>query len=509
MNRINKNRQSRSSSRFGGGKQRNSSNGSNSGSNRSKSSGGFRSASKSTGGYRGGSSDTRSRGGSSDTRRSGGNSNDTRNRGGSYTRNRSNADTRGRSSGGYRGGNSGGYRGGNSGGNRGRSNGGNRGGGGGGGGGRRGGRRMPTFDPSQFINTNPVDTKEEVYQAQNTFADFNINRKLLQTITRMGIETPSPIQDKVIPEILEFKDVVGLAETGTGKTAAFLIPIIENTLQDKNRQTLILAPTRELAIQIEEELRKLAKDMQIYSVVCVGGVGIQGQIRSLKRRNQFIIGTPGRILDLINRKAFLPEYVTTVVLDEADRMLEMGFIQDMRDILSKTSPDRETLFFSATMAKETEKLVHDFMKDPVMISVKKKDTTNSIEQDVVRFRQSSKFETLHELLKKRDFSRVIVFGAMKHSVKELASQLAKNGIRSESLHGNKSHFQRQRSLANFKAGKADVLVATDVAARGIHVDDVSHVINYDLPSTFDDYVHRIGRTGRATKKGKALTFIPA
>lgn len=378
-----------------------------------------------------------------------------------------------------------------------------------GGGGRRGGRKMPTFDPSQFINTNPVDVKEKTYQATHTFSDFGLNGKLLRTLADMGIETPSPIQDQIIPKILEFKDVVGLAETGTGKTAAFLIPLIEHTLKDNKRQTLILAPTRELAIQIQDELRTLTRGMNMYSVTCVGGVGIHGQIHTLKKRNQFVIGTPGRVLDLIKRKAFLPEYVSTVVLDEADRMLEMGFINDMRSILSATPSDRETLFFSATMARDTEKLVHDFLTDPVTVSVKKRDTTNSVEQDVVRFRQQDKYETLEKILRQPDFKRVIIFGAMKHSVRDLAVRLTKEGIRSESLHGNKSHVQRQRSLANFKAGKAQVLVATDVAARGIHVDDVSHVINYDLPNTFDDYVHRIGRTGRAAKKGKALTFIPA
>jgi superfamily II DNA/RNA helicase len=378
-------------------------------------------------------------------------------------------------------------------------------------GGRRGGggRKMPTFDPSQFINTNPVDVVEEVYKPKHSFGTFGLDKRLERAIASLGIETPSPIQDRVIPEILKGKDVVGLAETGTGKTAAFLIPLIEKTLQDKTRQTLILAPTRELAIQIEDELKKLSRNTRFYSVVCVGGINIRPQIKALHKKNHFIIGTPGRVLDLINRKNFRTDGITTVVLDEADRMLDMGFINDMKKILGATPTNRETLLFSATMSKETDGIVNNFLKNPVTISVKKKDVTNSIAQDVTHFKHEAKFETLLNLLGSPEFGRVLIFGAMKHSVEKLAQQLGGSGVRAESIHGNKGHGQRQRALSRFKEGHAQVLVATDVAARGIHVDDVTHVINYDLPNTFEDYVHRIGRTGRGTKRGKAITFIPA
>jgi superfamily II DNA/RNA helicase len=324
----------------------------------------------------------------------------------------------------------------------------------------------------------------------------------------MGITTPSPIQDQIIPEILKGNDVIGLAETGTGKTAAFLIPVIEKTTLDKNRQTLILTPTRELAIQVNDEFMKLSKGLGLFSTTCVGGMHIGPQIKSLRRTNHFVIGTPGRILDLIKKGHFKSERVSTVVLDEADRMLDMGFITDIREILSNTPKDRETLFFSATMNDATDKIVNDFMNNPVKISVKKKDVTNSIEQDVVRFNNSNKFKILLDLLQKDEFKKVIIFGSMKHSVEKLSKELVQHGIRAESIHGNKNHVQRQRALRNFKEFGVKVLVATDVAARGIHVDKVSHVINYDLPSAFDDYVHRIGRTGRANEKGKALTFIP-
>ena len=372
---------------------------------------------------------------------------------------------------------------------------------------RGGGRKMPTFDPSQFINKNPVDVKEEAYKPKHKFSTFGLNGRLVRAITAMGIEVPSPIQDQVIPEILKGRDVIGLAETGTGKTAAFLVPLIEKTLNEYSRQTLILAPTRELAIQIDDELKKLSRNFKLFSVVCVGGTNIRPQIKALRRKNHFVIGTPGRVLDLINRKDFNPQNITTVVLDEADRMLDMGFINDMRAILSTTPKNRETLFFSATTSADIEKIVHDFLKDPITISVKKKDVTNSIEQNVVAHGHHNKFETLTKLLNDPEFKRVLIFGAMKHSVEKLARQLTQDGIKTESIHGNKGHGQRQRALAKFKSGNARVLVATDVAARGIHVDSVTHVINYDLPNTFEDYVHRIGRTGRADKRGKALTFV--
>ncbi len=399
--------------------------------------------------------------------------------------------------------NGGGYRGGN-------NSGGRRNGGGGRG---RGSRKMPTFDPSQFINKNPVEVQETVYEPKHTFSTFGFDEKIAKTVANMGITTPSPIQDQIIPHVMRGRDVIGLAETGTGKTAAFLLPLIHKTMHDaprgKMRKTLILTPTRELAIQIEDEFKKFGAGLHLFSTVCVGGVNIRPQVRALKRNNHFIIGTPGRVLDLQRQGHLRMNNITTVVLDEADRMLDMGFIADMRAILSATPQSRETLFFSATMTKEAEKVVHDFLKDPVEISVKKKDVTNSIEQDVVPFTQANKFETLLLLLSKEEFQRVIIFVAMKHVASKLAYSLSDNGISAESIHGNKTHVQRQRALKKFKSGNARVLVATDVAARGIHVDNVTHVINYDLPQQFDDYVHRIGRTGRGDKKGKALTFVPS
>lgn len=366
---------------------------------------------------------------------------------------------------------------------------------------------MLTFDPSRFINKNPVAVVEDVYEPKNSFQTLNLNERLVKTIIGMGIVKPTPIQDQIIPEILKGRDVIGLAETGTGKTAAFLIPLIEQTIQNKNKQTLILAPTRELAIQIKEELRRLSSSFKMFSVICVGGMNIGPQIRALRYTNQFIIGTPGRVIDLMDRKYIKPERITTVVLDEADRMLDMGFIHDMKKIVSQIPKTRGTLFFSATMSKAVEPLINDFLNNPITVSVKKKDVTDSIEQDVIHHNDENKFSKLLELLGNDESKKVIIFGSMKHRVEKLSQQLTEKSIPAESIHGNKGHSQRQRALTKFKSGHTQVLVATDVAARGIHVDDVTHVINYDLPQTFEDYVHRIGRTGRGDKRGKALTFV--
>lgn len=372
---------------------------------------------------------------------------------------------------------------------------------------KRGGRKIPTFDPSLFINKNPIEIKPDVYTPQNNFSTFGLNEGLVKTVTSLGITTPSPIQDQIIPEIIKGNDVVGLAETGTGKTAAFLLPLINRTIQKDSERSLILAPTRELAIQIQDELKKLTKGFKIFSVICVGGMNIRPQISGLKRKNHFVIGTPGRMLDLIKRGNFRPDNITSVVLDEADRMLDMGFIGDMKSILSTTPKNKSTLFFSATMPDSAKKIVDEFLNKPTKISVKKKDVTDSIEQDIVAHKDGDKFDKLIKLFNDESLKRVIIFGGMKHSVEKLSKDLVVNKIKSVSIHGNKNHGQRQRALNDFKSGQARVLVATDVAARGIHVDNVTHVINYDLPQTFEDYVHRIGRTGRGEKRGKALTFV--
>lgn len=372
----------------------------------------------------------------------------------------------------------------------------------------RGRHVRSTFNPSSYINKNPIAVEQEMYESAHTFNTFGVDQRLERTIAGAGLTTPTAIQDQIIPAILDGKDMIGLSNTGTGKTAAFLIPLIDATLRGKAKLSLILAPTRELALQIEGEVKKLAHGMDMRTIVCVGGANIRPQMHALRRGGRFVIATPGRLMDLMDRGFFEPSRVTHVVLDEADRMLDMGFVNDMRTILKNVPESRQTLLFSATMSAGITSIVNDFQKNPETVSVKKTDTAASIEQDVVMHGHHDKFETLTTLLEKPEFTRVLIFGAMKHSVEKLAKELTAHGIRSESIHGNKSHSQRQRALANFKHGAVRILVATDVAARGIHVDDISHVINYDLPTTREDYIHRIGRTGRGNKRGKALTFIP-
>ena len=353
-----------------------------------------------------------------------------------------------------------------------------------------------------------VTTEEPVFVPEHKFTDFDINPRLKANIVAKGYELPTPIQDKAIPHVLHGQDVVGLAETGTGKTAAFLIPLIDKVMKQKDERVLVMAPTRELAVQIEKELAGFAKGLGFSGMVAVGGANITPQIAALRHNPTFVIGTPGRLKDLMERKALNLSTFGTVVLDEADRMLDMGFIDDMRFILAKMRKERHTLFFSATMSREIEGLIGDFLESPTVISVRTRDTSKNVDQDVVRVpRGTDKFEVLAEMLQDRDFSRVLVFGRTKYGVEKLSKALSRRHIHAESIHGDKTHGARLRALEAFKRGSVTVLVATDVAARGLDIPEVSHVVNYDLPSTYEDYVHRIGRTGRGIHKGKALTFI--
>ncbi|PIP87156.1 DNA/RNA helicase [Candidatus Campbellbacteria bacterium CG22_combo_CG10-13_8_21_14_all_36_13] len=377
-----------------------------------------------------------------------------------------------------------------------------------GGGNRFGGRKKSTLDISSFINKAVVATETVAhFVPDNSFNDFNIDKQIKATLVARGYEHPTPIQDKAIPHVLRGEDVVGLANTGTGKTAAFLIPIINKILHDKKQQVIILAPTRELAIQIEDELKLFASKLGMHSVVCVGGMRIGAQIQKLRNYNHFIIGTPGRTIDLIKRGNLKLSNVKTVVLDEADRMLDMGFINDIRYILREIPKERQTLCFSATLAPEIKRLINDFLIEPVTISVKTQDTPTSIEQDIVKVEGRDKTVLLAELLQQNDFKKVLVFGRTKHGVGKLSQELNRKGLKTESIHGNKSHSQRQSALKRFKENRIIALVATDVAARGLDITDITHVINFDIPETYDDYIHRIGRTGRGSHKGKAITFV--
>lgn len=364
------------------------------------------------------------------------------------------------------------------------------------------------FDISKFISKAVITESVENFVPEHRFTDFQIDERLKGNIIKKGYDTPTPIQDRSIPHILRGSDIVGIANTGTGKTGAFLIPLVNKVLLNPAERILIMVPTRELAIQIGDELRGFTTALRIYSAICVGGAGIGPQIGDLRRKPNFVIGTPGRLKDLMERKALTLSDFGTVVLDEADRMLDMGFINDMKFIMSHMKSERHTLFFSATLSSDIERLIGSFLKEPVRVSVKTRDTSKNVDQDVVRVPAGgSKVDILHDLLVQPEFSKVLVFGRTKHGVEKLSKVLEQRGFKAESIHGNKTHGKRQKALGLFKQGNVQILVATDVAARGLDITDVSHVINYELPTTYDDYVHRIGRTGRAGKTGKALTFV--
>lgn len=380
-------------------------------------------------------------------------------------------------------------------------------------GGRRSGgnKKRGSFeriDVSRFISKATITESEEIYLPTHTFSDFAIDERLKQAIAAKEYIFPSPIQDKAIPHALEGRDILGIANTGTGKTAAFLIPLINKVLKNPKETVIIIAPTRELALQIEKEFIDFTKGMKMWSVSCVGGAPIFAQIKNLRRGCSFVIGTPGRLLDLVKRKEIDLSDTRSVVLDEADRMLDMGFVDDITFLLEKTHKERQSFFFSATLPKPIEALISKFSNDPVRVVVKTRDTSKNVEQDVIRVaRGVDKIDVLSELLAGPEFKKVVIFSEMKYAVEKLSVELIKRGFKAGSIHGDKRHNERQRTLKAFKEDQLNILVATDVAARGLDIPDVTHVINYEIPQTYDTYIHRIGRTGRASKKGMALTFV--
>ena len=364
------------------------------------------------------------------------------------------------------------------------------------------------IDISKFIQKVMPAEEDIAYKPENKFIDFDIDNRLKTSIVRKGYSEPTPIQDKIIPLILKGRDVVGIANTGTGKTAAFLIPAINKTLLNKRNKTIIIVPTRELAFQIEKEFREFTNGMHLFSMLCIGGTSVRDQLRKAKMNNDFVIGTPGRIKDLVQRKALNMANFQTIVLDEADRMLDMGFVEDMRFLMAQMPAQKQALLFSATLPDEIERLSRQFLNNPEKVSVKTRESSTNVNQDIVKVGDpAKKLDVLCDLLNKKEFTKVLVFGKTKHGVEKLSKSLMQKGFKAESIHGDKTQSRRKRAVDMFKSGIVRILVATDVAARGLDIDNVSHVINYDIPATYDDYVHRIGRTGRGKKKGEALTFI--
>jgi len=340
------------------------------------------------------------------------------------------------------------------------------------------------------------------------FSNLDLPESLEKTISSHGYTTLTPIQAKGIPAIRDGKDVIGIANTGTGKTAVFLIPLIEKIIKDKTYKGLIISPTRELAMQTRDELRKLTDNMAIFSAFCVGQLSIRDQIYQVRQNPHVVVGTPGRIKDLIKRGVLKLGSFKMIILDEADQMLDMGFIHDIKEIISYLSPVRQSLFFSATVSYKVNQLIASFVKNPVTISVKTVETVSHIKQEVVRLNKSvSKIEKLSSLLKQEEFKKVLVFGRTKHGVDRISRDLYQKGFKVTSIHGNKAQFKRQQALRMFKEDVVNIMVATDVAARGLDIANVTHVINYDIPMTYEDYIHRIGRTGRANSTGVALTLV--
>jgi ATP-dependent RNA helicase DeaD len=338
------------------------------------------------------------------------------------------------------------------------------------------------------------------------FGEITLSKKTMAAISEMGFEEPSPIQQKTIPLVLEGRDLLGQAQTGTGKTAAFGIPIMEKLTEHRHIQSLILTPTRELAIQVSEELAKIGKFKRIKTLPIYGGQAIDRQIRTLKTGVQVVVGTPGRLLDHIRRNTIKLDSVKILVLDEADEMLDMGFIDDIESILQNVGKERQTLLFSATMPAEIMQLADKYMDKRVTVTINKEQLTVPLIEQVY-FETREKLEGLCRVLDTENIERMIIFCRTKRGVDDLVTSLSTRGYISDSLHGDLSQVQRDRVMKKFREGKLDILIATDVAARGLDIEHVTHVVNYDIPQDPESYVHRIGRTGRAGKKGIAITFI--
>lgn len=367
----------------------------------------------------------------------------------------------------------------------------------------------------QYLLTSFLD-----FQPQNPdsppmlkFNELSLHETILQNIAEVGYESATPIQAQSIPTLLEGRDLLGIAQTGTGKTAAFTLPMLQHlmgrdySLTPCAPRSLILAPTRELASQIKENLDLYGKDLKIKSAVIFGGVGQANQVANLRKGLDILIATPGRLLDLMQQGFCKLDQVEIFVLDEADRMLDMGFIHDIRKVIAKLPAKRQTLLFSATMPGEIAKLANSLLKNPARVEVTPPSSTvERIDQKIIFTSKAHKYQLLRKVLGEEGVELTLVFTRTKHGANKIVDYLAVHKIQSAAIHGNKSQSAREAALANFKSGKIKVLVATDIAARGIDVDGVSHVINFDLPVEAESYVHRIGRTARAGKDGDAISF---
>lgn len=375
------------------------------------------------------------------------------------------------------------------------------------------GNNNSRVDISRYVyEVSKVIESAEDNTVKSNFSDFNLEQSLIKNIESKGYTHPTSIQTESLKHIIDLEDVVGLAQTGTGKTGAFLIPLINKVIRDRSQKVIIIVPTRELAIQINSELFSFTRGLNIHSAVCIGGVDIRRQIYDIRKNIDFLIGTVGRIQDLSKRGVIRFENFNNVVLDEVDTMLDMGFVDDIKFIVGRLPKQRQSLFFSATINRLSEDIIHTFLDNPVTISVgETKDPSKNVNQDIIKFSKNNnenKLEVLHELLTKEGFRKVLIFSKTKRDTEFLSDTLNKRGFNVQCIHGDKSQSKREKALSLFKQNKINILVATDIASRGLDISDITHVINYDLPENYQDYIHRIGRTGRGEKIGNAVTFIP-
>jgi len=363
------------------------------------------------------------------------------------------------------------------------------------------------IDPARFVKVaEPVTA--ETYVPAHQFMDFAADSRILANLSRKGFTQPTPIQDQTIPLGLAGQDIIGIANTGTGKTAAFAVPILHRLMTDQHAKALIVAPTRELAMQIEDDCRYIGRGGGFSGALLIGGSSYGPQFKALRAVPRIVIGTPGRIKDHIEQGTLKLHDFNLVVLDEVDRMLDMGFVHDVRLLLGKLAETRQSFYFSATMDRRVRDIIDSFSPGAVTVSVKQSDTSANVHQDVIPYTgNTSKIDALHTLLIEPVVVKTIIFESTQRGVERLEKELSGRGFDTAAIHGGKTQGQRRRALDSFKQNKSKILIATDVAARGIDVPDVTHVVNYGLPQTYEDYTHRIGRAGRAGKVGYALTFV--
>ena len=382
-------------------------------------------------------------------------------------------------------------------------------------GGRSGGRSVGRFkkselDPSMMINTS-IKPKEDKKDIQTrTFEELNLNPELQSRINKKGFVKTTEIQDKTFEIVSEGKSILGIANTGTGTTGAFLIPLIDRILSNKNKhKTIVFVPTRELAQQVEQEFKSLSSGLKIFSSCFIGGTSINKDIDKLRRLNHVIIGTPGRINDMINRRALKLHDFSKVVLDEFDTMLDMGFLQEVQKIIDQMHQRNQTILFSATENPKQQNIIDNLVNQYEKVRVSEgKANTDNIYQEVIKPKDDiEKNQMLVDLLRKKEFKKVLIFSETKRQVSKLCNILKKFELRVDEIHGDKSQQYRSKAIHKFKTGSIQIMVATDVASRGIDIDNITHVINYRVPSSRESYIHRIGRTGRAGKEGNAITFI--